>query len=403
MFGIVKQRVEGYLREHALPGVTSDRVVTFDVTNRKIDGTCYLFFDADGRAPALVAKAARTEPGRAVFEIEHQNLTTLAARGMNAGRPRVPTALACWRERETVITLQSALAGRLMKNVPGTELFSPAAVEAGIARVMDWWLHLQDRLGLERVQLVGETYEQHVARPARQFQRRFLLDDEEQAFLQRWCAGDNALCSAELPLMAGHGDFCAANMVLLDEGLGVFDWEFPLRHEMPLFDLFFFFSSVRFPFVGRRGESSHFDSFKHVFWSESYFRTALCATLDDVCRRFVIPRDTLGDLLVLSAIRVANMKYEGLLTSHGLQDLAGDTVNDQHKRERWRAFDNPDKDAPFACIPAFASRIAFVASSSGPGFSTKFSLARTPVDGCLTGSGSGFPIPLGEPLPEWLG
>jgi hypothetical protein len=142
--------------------------------------------------------------------------------------------------------------------------------------------------------------------------------------------------------MVRHGDFCAANMVLGERGLGVFDWEFPLVHGTPLFDLFFFFSSVRFPHDRFRGESGHYESFVSVFWDESYFNDAMRATLARACEQFRVPRETVADLFVLSLIQVANMKYEGLLEAHGF--AGGD------ERARWSSFTNPDKDAPFARI-----------------------------------------------------
>jgi hypothetical protein len=347
MYGLVKQHVDAYLREQALPAVASDRVVTFDVTNRKIDGTCYLFFAEGGEAPLLVAKAARTPAGRAVFEIEHETLATLAAHGMNEGRARVPSALGCWREGEILITLQSALGGTLLKNVPGARLFSPEAIDRSVGAVLDWWRTLQQKVGTRELLLTGEAFDEYVARPVRLFRKRYLLDADEHEFLDRWC-GSNALRDARLPLMVDHGDFCAANMVLAGDEVAVFDWEFPLDHQLPFFDLFFFFSSVRFPYGGRQGESSHFDSFKRVFWEESYFRSAMTATLAGLCERFGVERRLLGDLLVLSTLRIANMKYEGLLVSHGLSDLEGETIGEAPKRERWRSFDGPDKDAPFA-------------------------------------------------------
>ena len=60
-----------------------------------------------------------------------------------------------------------------------------------------------------------------------------------------------------------------------------------------------------------------------------------------------MPREALADLLVLSVIEVANMKYEGLLESHRMQEGTG---TDDEKRERWRGFDRPDTDEPMASI-----------------------------------------------------
>lgn len=347
MFGTVQRVVEAYLGRHPRLGVRTDRVVTFDVTNRRIDGTCYLFFAAEGPSPVLVAKAARTPAGRAVFEIEYDNLRTLVARGLNDGRETVPAPLDLRREGELLVTLQSALPGTLMKNVPGAELFSAERAEASAERVLDWWHLFQDRLGTREVVLDGDEYDRHVAAEVRRFVRRYRLRDEERELLERRFGTEAPLRGARLPLMARHGDFCAANLVLDGDGVGVFDWEFPLEHHTPLFDLFFFFSSLRFPYDGRGGESSHFESFEATYWEPSYFRDLARRTLAGAAERHGVPRERLGDLLVLSSVQIANMKYDGLLVSHGMRELEGQP-DDAAKRERWEAFEKPDKDAPFA-------------------------------------------------------
>ena len=78
--------------------------------------------------------------------------------------------------------------------------------------------------------------------PIARFRRRFLLEPDEGDFLSRRYEREKPLEGVELPLMMRHGDFCTANLVLQDSGVGVFDWEFPLRHRLPLFDLFYFFA-----------------------------------------------------------------------------------------------------------------------------------------------------------------
>ena len=109
MFGAVKASVESYVRNHPRAAVRMERVIGLDVTNGAIDGCCYLFFDKGKQSPTLVAKAARTPAGKAVFETEHANLETLAARGMNIERSTVPAPLGRWEQGETLVTLQSVL------------------------------------------------------------------------------------------------------------------------------------------------------------------------------------------------------------------------------------------------------------------------------------------------------
>lgn len=347
MFATVKACVDGFARKHPQPGLRTERVVGLDATHGLIDGYCYLFFGEDG-SPIWVAKAARTEAGRAVFDTEYENLERLEASGMNAERPTVPAPLGRWHDGRTSVTLQTALAGPLMKNVPGSSLFSPAAAGASLERVFDWWLHFQRCLGTRRLRLAGESYAAAVLEPIARFRRRYLLEAEETTFLDRRFEGERALCGIELPLMARHGDFCTANVVLQEGGLGVFDWEFPLEHRLPLFDLFYFFSSLRFPYTGRRGESAHLQSFAAVYWQDSYLRTAVTNLLRRACEPFDPPRAVLGDLFVLSLVHVANMKYEGLLEAHGLPE--GDDASDAGKRACWERFDRRDTDEPFASI-----------------------------------------------------
>jgi hypothetical protein len=351
VFNLVQSCVDACFKQQGRHGVRTDRVVAFDASNGLIDGLCYLFFCDDEQSPAIVAKAARTPAGKAIFEVEYENLEALQARGMNASRHTVPDPLGKWYEDDTLVTLQSALPGVLMMNVPGSSLFSPTVVDINLDRVVDWWVHFQNCFGVRRVTLAGDTHDEMVIAPIHLFRRRYLLDGDEESFLTRRFERERVLDGVELPFMARHGDFCVANMVMdEDGGIGVFDWEFRLQHQVPLFDLFFFFASVRFPYTGPMGESSHFKSFVSVYWEDNFYRTAVQKRLRHVCTTFDLPHETLADLLVLSLIQAANMKYDGLLESHGMVEPEDSGATNEEKRARWRRFDHPDLDAPFACI-----------------------------------------------------
>jgi hypothetical protein len=324
--------------------------MVFDASNRIIDGLCYLFFCDDEPSPSIVAKAARTPEGKAIFEVEYDNLETLQGRGINADQAAAPSPLGKWYEDDTLVTLQSALAGTMMMNVPGSSLFSCAAIDASLDRVLEWWTHFQTCFGIRRVILTDDIYAERILEPIRVFRRRYLLDSDEEEFLTQRYERKKVLLGAELPFMARHGDFCVANMVMDEKSLGVFDWEFRLLHHVPLFDLFFFFASVRFPYMGAMGESSHFKSFSSVYWGDNYYRTAVRKQLVQICEKFGVPRDALPDLFVLALIQAANMKYDGLLESHGMRESEDGGASPAEKRARWSVFDRPDLDAPFACI-----------------------------------------------------
>jgi hypothetical protein len=369
VLGSVQNCVDSFLERHPMPGVSSDRVVYFDVTNRKIDGSCYLYFAEDERSPVLVAKAARTKLGQEVFRIEYDNLEKLHALGMNDPAPTTPAPLGRWQDGDTLVTLQSALEGELMKNVPGSGLFSATNLEGTVAQVLNWWRRLQRLAGTHRVKLTDEVYTKRVLDPVELFGWRYRLRDDEYEVLDRRFGRERRLAGAELPFMVRHGDFCAANLVLQPHGIGVFDWEFPLEHHTPLFDLFFFYSSVRFPHGGRRGESPHSASFVEVYWGDSYFSRSMRRDLDRICGECAIDRSLLDDLFLLSLVQTANMKYEGLITSHGMPELAA-PVAQTDKAARWKTFERPDKDAPFAHIRDGAyENLRQVVRCGLPGFS----------------------------------
>jgi len=343
----VKRSVERWAAESGRSDVRTDRVVCLDVTNRAIDGYCYLFFAEGHETPAVVAKAARTAAGREVFEIEQRNLETLERIGMNDGARRTPAPLGRFEIGETLITLQSGLVGTLMKNLPGRSLFAEARAEATLRRVTDWSNLLRARFGVEHLRLDDARYAEVVLRPVERFLARYRVDPRERKFLLDRFGPAASLRGAELPFMARHGDFCAANIVLDRDEIAVFDWEFPLRHETPLFDLFFFYASVRFPYVGPRGESDHFRSFVAVYWEDSYFSRIVRRLLDEACTATGVPRELTADLFLLALIQIANMKYDGLADSHGLSPVP---ETEQDKLARWSSFTDPDKNAPFACI-----------------------------------------------------
>jgi hypothetical protein len=151
--------------------------------------------------------------------------------------------------------------------------------------------------------------------------------------------------------MVRHGDFCTANVVVRCGAVGVLDWEFPLEHRLPLFDLFYFFSSLRYPYLGLRRASSHFDSFVAVFWRDNHLNAALRAALGDACERYRIPREALADLLVLALVQLANLKYEGALDARGMRDpWEAREPSDAEKLAHWERLGVDGRDLPLAWI-----------------------------------------------------
>lgn len=350
MFDRIRQHVDSYLAARGESGMNPHKVIWLDHSEGQVEGALQLIFAEDSAHPVLIAKGApidrvRRRAGRSIYEVEYDNLTTLARIGMNAGAPTTPEPLGLWLEDGLVVTLQAALPGELLKNIPGPELFSEAAIGSTLDDIMRWWQRLQTAFGVRRETLDEASYERRIIGQLDAFGRRFEIAPDERSFLDRRLRDRRLLLGQDLPLFARHGDLCTANMARLPDGIGVFDWEFPLVHELPLFDVFHLFASLRYPYRGRRGESSHFDSFTAIYWDDNYANRELRRRLAVLCDTYSIPREALGDLFLVALIQIANLKYEGYVEIHGpgrAADPAGELP--------WRNLGGRDKNAPFACI-----------------------------------------------------
>jgi len=353
----VKRHVESYARQRGLGAIDIRRSVFLDDSTRGTEGCILLIFSETSRIPVLVAKAAPTDlawtrAGKAVYQIEFENLLELERVELNVGGRTTPEPAGMWIEDGILVTLQSALPGRLLKNVAGRPLFSAANAAGTFDRVLEWWLRFQRAFRLQRQVITEEIYRDELLSQMSRFKRHFVTTRAELRLLDDTFLENRRLLGVELPLTVRHGDFCTANIILQGEHVGVFDWEFPLRHQLPLFDLFSFFASLRFPFAGLRGESRHFESFLEVYWGDSHVNRIFRKTLHRVCAEFEIPEELVGDLLLVSLIQIANLKYERLLEMHGI-GTAPDTdpeATDAEKRARWQSLGTLAPDVPFAHI-----------------------------------------------------
>ena len=329
-----------------------EKTIIIDTTNGDIDGYSFLLFSGEKEMPECIAKLARTGQGRMVYGIEHENLVQLGNLGMNRRFQAVPVSLGKWEDEELLITIQSALPGVLMKNAPGKKLFSRSVIPGTLGMVSAWLEEFQSLYGISRVKIDDIIYRQRVLEPLNLFRNRYMLSDEDDRFLSEIFEERSSLLGQEIPFMVRHGDFCAANIMMMPGNIGVFDWEFPIEHFFPLYDLFYFFSSLRFPFSGLRGETNHIRSFQRIFWGDGYIHGLMCERIQETCIQLDMPSTLVPELFLVSLIDVANLKYRSLEDSNSVRwELDVDQlVPDHEKMKRWSTFESPDMDAPFACV-----------------------------------------------------
>jgi hypothetical protein len=348
MFEQIRSCVEASLAGPERATVDLERFLCLDVSRGRIDGCCCLFFGPEGDEPTVVAKAARSAVRKAIYRLDLENLRILDEAGFNAERRTTPRPLGSVEERGVLVTLQSALPGRLMRNVPAERLFSPEQAGRTIDQVISWSGRLQEAFGVQRRTLDESLYEKEVLSLVRRFRRRYIVGDDETALLERRFEDERRLSGLELPFTVAHGDFCTANLVTRDDGIGAFDWEHRLSHGLPLYDLFFFFSSTRFPFTGLKRESTYRKSFVELFWGDGYLTAALRKQLARSCETLEIPAEAICDLFLLALLVRADRKFDMFLEAGGIADASvpEGVSAAEHRATLWERLRPLERDAP---------------------------------------------------------
>ena len=178
------------VRKHVLDSLSAEddaqglleRVVSLDATRGAVDGSCFLLLGADG-APRFVAKAAQTASGAAIFRREHETLSRLESGGLNTEDQAVPRPLGIHEEDGLLITVQSALHGRLMKNEPGSALLPGRRLETtleALKALEPWYDRFVRCVEADSYSMDAATYERDVATQVRLFLARFRTPESDR-------------------------------------------------------------------------------------------------------------------------------------------------------------------------------------------------------------------------------
>ncbi|OGL45723.1 MAG: hypothetical protein A2161_00710 [Candidatus Schekmanbacteria bacterium RBG_13_48_7] len=346
-----------------------ENLVLLDTCSGNVDGYCFLLFEKNKKFPEIVAKIARTTPGKKIYNTEFENLQILENTGLNSPVQTVPKPLGKWEVDDVLITFQDALQGPLMKNVPGKIIFSSSNVLRNLSSVTKWLNTFQSNFGILQKKMTETFYKNTVLKSIYTFLNRYLISEADMKFLINRFEKKSSLQGQTIPFVVRHGDFCTANIIMQIDSIGVIDWEFALRPYFPLFDLFYFLSSVRYPFHGYQSESNHFDSFISVFWGRNYFNESVRMIIRETCETLGIPENIVHDFFLLSLIDVANMKYQRLEESNCVYwEIDSETIISEHEKiKRWEKLTGVEMDAPFARIrKGVFENIRFVVNKGFP-------------------------------------
>jgi aminoglycoside phosphotransferase (APT) family kinase protein len=176
--------------------------------------------------PDAVAKVSQ----RATDEL--RALSRIAPLAGRAG-VQVPDVLSSGEVGGVPVVLQSALAGRSAALLVKERRVTPADLQAQLTAWLARWGHLS----AQGRPLHIEDFEQRILSPAQQLAPLLIDYARYDQYLRALCS---KAVGAACPLVSGHNDLTAANVLLDERGdLAIVDWEEASTDSLPLMDFFY--------------------------------------------------------------------------------------------------------------------------------------------------------------------
>lgn len=263
----------------------------------------YLLFEAGASRPSLVVKASGD---RAELEIEHDNLELLTRGATPDFCESVPNVVEFRQIGDRWFLVQTVVPGRLLT----TDLHRMSREGAFFRRVMtdatSWLFDFHRRLGVADVPATDLA--DRFGKAADAYLDRFDVSDRCRAWIEesRWVLDDESIAPA--PMVASHGDFCPANLLLNGTRVGVIDWELPIRREIAPTDLLHFIHSYSLETTGN--EIAYLDRLERLMFGHDPAARAVTECLDRYRREFPTDDRVLDVLPTLFWMESASYKAE---------------------------------------------------------------------------------------------
>jgi len=239
----------------------------------------FLGFADTARFPVVVAKVAQSGAER--MRRTHDLLLRLRPELPSSLRRAIPRPLVVTTIGDATVAIESYLPGRRMYRFHARR---PSwAQRRGIERDFDLagsWLIALHQATRSETAVTPERVRGWFAQPLDAFKKRMQPSPAELAALERALAALTDTLGARMPLVWQQGDYWPRNLLVLDDRLGVCDWEWSSSAELPFLDVFLFPLSYSF-LLG--GDLPNRDALREGL------RTAFLARgwFAEVCRGFV--------------------------------------------------------------------------------------------------------------------
>jgi aminoglycoside phosphotransferase len=217
-----------------------------------------------GGVPIAVAKVARGTTGRAALHRERSRLVMLEATLLTCRAGAVPRPLAWHEEGEFTVLVESHVPGVRLKDLPAGTV---ERQEQRLDAVLDWLADFTVAAGVERVRAkdVASRIEDALAA----YRAGFELSASEDHFLGTLVTRLGEALGPDAPLVAAHGDFSDANILVAGSAVAVIDWDEPGDRALPGADLFHLLVSLVATRSGLRDRAGFERGFHDAFLAPS--------------------------------------------------------------------------------------------------------------------------------------
>jgi hypothetical protein len=157
----------------------------------------------------------------------------------SGGRRDIPRPLGFLDDGSYTVLTETHLPGRRIKDLdPGVLAAAPEIVD----RVVDWLIDFTLATGVRRVET--DSVRLRLADSIACYAETFETDPAEERLLGELADRVRDVLGPAVPLVAAHGDFCDANILVDGDRIGVVDWGEAAGEALPGADLFHFFCSL---------------------------------------------------------------------------------------------------------------------------------------------------------------
>jgi hypothetical protein len=244
-----------------------------------------LVFGGGDSEPALVLKLARSPGYREHLEREFAALSELS--GLPDLTGSLPEPLGSFETDDHLVVAEGIVRGTpLSVLLRRRQRISPREVRRDLGTAAEWIGRLQQAVDSRSVTFGGE---------AEMLKR---LETSSQAlpasFVERTLEAAGAGDGMTLNLTAAHGDFWPANLMLVEDHVGVIDWEDYAGEGWPFTDFFSFLTqyAFTFPWTGwRRPDRS--TAFRRAFVDEGWFATLVAEAVLGFFQRLGLPAEAI--------------------------------------------------------------------------------------------------------------